>query len=35
MGRDPRTVAPLSLRPLAMEVPMGDLINESDAAGKR
>jgi NADPH-dependent 2,4-dienoyl-CoA reductase/sulfur reductase-like enzyme/Pyruvate/2-oxoacid:ferredoxin oxidoreductase delta subunit len=35
MGRDPKAVAPLSLRPLAMEVPMGDLINESDAAGKR
>ena len=35
MGRDPKAVAPLSQRPLAMEVPMGDLINESDAAGKR
>ena len=35
MGRDPKSVAPLSLRPLSMEVPMGDLINESDAAGKR
>ena len=34
-GRDPGTIAPLSLRPLTMEVPMGDLINESDAAGKR
>jgi len=35
MGRDPKAVAPLSLRPLSMEVPMGDLINESDAAEKR
>jgi NADPH-dependent 2,4-dienoyl-CoA reductase/sulfur reductase-like enzyme/ferredoxin len=35
LGRDPRKVAPLSQRPLTMEVPMGDLINESDAAQGR
>jgi NAD(P)H-nitrite reductase large subunit len=28
MGRDPKTLSPLSQRPLSMEVPMGDLVNE-------
>ena len=35
MGRDPKEVAPLSQRPLAMEVPMGDLVNETDRGGAR
>jgi NADPH-dependent 2,4-dienoyl-CoA reductase/sulfur reductase-like enzyme/Pyruvate/2-oxoacid:ferredoxin oxidoreductase delta subunit len=34
LGRDPAGLAPLSLRPLAVEVPMGDLVNEGHIAGR-